>query len=95
MNITEEHSWLGQHLIVTWHDASSNPPRNLVTQASGICFTDDSRIVLVTTDGKTWHLPGGHPEDNETIEKILLNQLITRLGFGHGFGSMSSRVNMK
>lgn len=75
MSITEEHSWLGQHLIVTWHDASSNPPRNLVTQASGICFTDDSRIVLVTTDGKTWHLPGGHPEDNETIEEAFIREV--------------------
>ena len=75
MNITEEHSWSGQRLIVTWHDASFDPPRNLVTQASGICFTDDNRIVLVTTDGKTWHLPGGHPEEDEITEEAFIREV--------------------
>ena len=75
MSITEENSWLGQRLIVTWHDTSFKPPRNLVTQASGICFTDDSRIVLVTTDGETWYLPGGHPDDNESIEEAFIREV--------------------
>ena len=55
-------------MTVTWHDANFVPPRNLVTQASGICFTDDNRVVLVTLDGKSLSLPGGHPEGDETIE---------------------------
>ena len=73
--ITQENSWEGQRMIVTWHDASFAPPRNLVTQASGICFTDDNQVVLVTLDGKSWRLPGGHPEADETIEEAFIREV--------------------
>ena len=73
--ITQENSWAGQRMTVTWHDASFVPPRNLVTQASGICFTDDNQVVLVTLDGKSWSLPGGHPEGDETIEDAFMREV--------------------
>ena len=73
--ITEEHSFEGRRFTVTWHDSSFLPPRKLVTQASGICFTDDGLIVLVTGDGKSWGLPGGHPENGETIEEAFIREV--------------------
>ncbi|MBI2851396.1 MAG: NUDIX domain-containing protein [Chloroflexi bacterium] len=73
--ITEEHSFEGRRSTVTWHDSSFLPPRNLVTQASGICFTDGGLIVLVTVDGKSWGLPGGHPENGETIEEAFIREV--------------------
>ena len=73
--ITQENNWKGHRMIVTWHDASFVPPRNLVTQASGICFTDDNQVVLVTPDGKSWSLPGGHPEGNEAVEDAFRREV--------------------
>ncbi len=73
--ITEEHSFEGRRFTVTWHDSNFIPPRKLVTQASGICFTDDGLIVLVTGDGKSWGLPGGHPENGETIEEAFIREV--------------------
>jgi len=68
MNITEDLTWKNRRLTVTWCDAPFLPPRELITQASGLCFTDEHKIVLVSTDGETWQLVGSHPEASEAIE---------------------------
>jgi hypothetical protein len=47
------------------------PPLDETTQALGICFTGDRRIVLVTWNGEDWSLPGGTPEPGETLEQAL------------------------
>jgi hypothetical protein len=73
--ITQENSWARRYMTVTWRDSSFVPPRNLVTQASGICFTDDGQVVLVSLDGKAWSLPGGHPECNEKIEDAFRREV--------------------
>lgn len=38
----------GRPIRVTWRGAAFVPPRALVTQASGVCFTADGKVVLVT-----------------------------------------------
>ncbi len=75
MNIVEESTWEGRPLEVSWHDSTFIPPRELITQASGLCFTNDSKIVLVTTNGKTWQLAGGQPEVGETIEHAFVREV--------------------
>jgi ADP-ribose pyrophosphatase YjhB (NUDIX family) len=75
MSITQENYWEGRKFTFTWHDSDFVPPRNLVTQAYGICFTDDSRVVLVTKDGEDWHIPGGRPYDDETIEEAFIREV--------------------
>ena len=75
MNIVEEITWEDRSLKITWRDKSFIPPRELITQASGLCFTKDSKIVLVTSDRKSWQLVGGHPQKNETIENAFIREV--------------------
>jgi ADP-ribose pyrophosphatase YjhB (NUDIX family) len=41
------------------------------TQALGICFTKERRIVLVTWNDEQWSLPGGTVERGETLARTL------------------------
>jgi ADP-ribose pyrophosphatase YjhB (NUDIX family) len=75
MNIVEKHVWMGRELLVTWRDASFSPPQRPGDQASGICFTEDGTVVLVTNDGQTWSLPGGHTEPGESAEETLVREV--------------------
>lgn len=75
MSITDENIWEGRRLIVTWRDSSFHPPRELFTQASGICYTDDGLIVLVTIDGENWMISGGHPNTDEPLEDTLKREV--------------------
>lgn len=73
--IFEEHTLEGREITVTWRGSAFTPPRYLIRQASGICFTDEGLIVLVTGDGESWGLPGGHPENDETIEDAFIREV--------------------
>ena len=61
----------GLRYRVAWFDPPWSPPREQTTQALGICFTRDRRIVLITLDGEQWSLPGGTVEPGETLEQTL------------------------
>lgn len=57
-----------------WLPAPFVPPRELTIQASGVCFTPDGNITLVS-DGKGWVCPGGYPEEGETLEQTLIREI--------------------
>ena len=73
--IIEEHTLEVREITVTWWGSTIKPPRYLVRQLSGICITDEGLIVLVTGDGESWGLPGGHPENNETIKDAFIREV--------------------
>jgi 8-oxo-dGTP diphosphatase len=75
MTIAEGSIWEGRSLTVSWIAAPARPPRALVTQASGVCFAEDGRIVLVAGPDGCWALPGGHPEPGETTEGAFVREV--------------------
>ena len=69
--IVQVSTWEGRCLTARWMPPAFVPPRELTTQAYGVCFTEHRKIVLVTTGDGRWNLPGGHPEEGETLEAAL------------------------
>jgi len=65
----------GARYHVAWFDPPFLPPRAETTQALGICFTPESRIVLVTWNDADWTLPGGTIESGETLEQTLTREV--------------------
>ena len=74
MSISEPSTWEGRRLTVTWIAAPARPPRTLTTQASGVCFTEDGRLVLVAGPDHRWALPGGHLLPGETPEGAFVRE---------------------
>jgi 8-oxo-dGTP pyrophosphatase MutT (NUDIX family) len=73
--IVHEATWEGRQLTVQWMPASFVPPRELTTQAYGICFTEHRKIVLVLEPGGLWNLPGGTTETGESLEEALAREV--------------------
>jgi ADP-ribose pyrophosphatase YjhB (NUDIX family) len=68
----ERIEWEGRTVTATWQPPPFRPSRRLTTQALGLCFTEDGKIILITGDGEHWTLPGGHPGSDETLEAALV-----------------------
>lgn len=73
--IFDEITHQGRQVQVTWRGQPFVPPRELVTQVSGICFNEDGKIILVSKDGDSWQLVGGHPEAGETLEETFIREV--------------------
>src|SRR5207253_1500710 len=69
--------WDGRELVVRWRPLPFDPPPGATTQAYGICFTEDGRIVLVNhrLAEPYWNLPGGTLEAGETPEQALVREV--------------------
>ena len=65
----------GRRYRIGWFDPPFRPVLAETTQAVGICFIGDRRIVLVTWHGEHWSLPGGGPEPGETLEQALAREV--------------------
>ena len=73
--IVEKTEWAGRTMVAQWHPGGLEPPRNLCTQASGICFVETGQILLVRSADRQWALPGGHPELGEQLTQALRREV--------------------
>jgi hypothetical protein len=65
----------GQAWLVSWHPPVS-PPAGKPHGASGVCVTAGGGIILISTDGRRWGLPGGRPERDETWEETFRREML-------------------
>ena len=65
----------GRTVRAVWRPEPWQPPRELVTQASGLCYTSAGKVLLVSQDGAHWALPGGHLEQGESLEQTLRREV--------------------
>ena len=84
-----DQDWIGM-----WHPPVLPAPRGTRHGSAAICLTSHDDVVLVSSDGETWGLPGGRPEGDEnwraTLEREVLEEACARvdeatlLGFSTG-----------
>jgi len=65
----------GKKHLVEWVPGVPVPASDRITQVSAICLTAAGQVVLVSADGKSWGLPGGHPEPGEAPEETLRREM--------------------
>lgn len=64
----------GQDLLVSWHPPGAVPPGTM-HGAEAVCVSGEE-VVLVSTDGESWSLPGGRPEVDETWGETLRREVL-------------------
>ena len=64
----------GQTWVVSWHPPPTAPDGR-PEGSSGVCVTDTGEIIIISSDGIRWDLPGGRPEGDETWEQTLRREL--------------------
>ncbi|MCE5323751.1 NUDIX domain-containing protein [bacterium] len=60
---------------ITWHGTHILPPRSQITQVSAVCYTSSKQIVMISSDGLHWGIPGGHPESDEPLDIALSREV--------------------
>ncbi len=75
-HVAETANWNGHQFTPTWLPSFTCSAGDIVTQASGICFTPEGKMLLVEDESTGEKmLPGGHPEGNETPLEALVREV--------------------
>ena len=77
MNISDTINWNGHQIIFTWIPTSNIKKYLPIRQVYGLCLNDKGEVLICREpDEKSWKLPGGHPENNETPTETLRRELM-------------------
>lgn len=71
----ERTTWEGRPAVLTWLPGYRPGPAETVRQVSGLCFTGEALLLLVSQNGANWNLPGGNPEAGEGWEQTLRREV--------------------
>lgn len=74
MSISEQSSFAGRDLTLIWQESDQIPENQKISQVSAFCL-DSKGQVLIIKNRHGWGLPGGHPEEGETIEESLKREI--------------------
>lgn len=70
----ENHEIISYNLKMLWKE-NFNFKKEKYTQVSGYIFNDKNELLIVKNK-RTWTIPGGHPEMNETPKETLLREVM-------------------
>jgi len=79
MSISEKSSFAGRDLTMTWQATSVLPADVKISQVSAFCLDDNNQVLIIKNE-HGWGLPGGHPEDGETIDETLAREIQEEAG---------------
>ena len=65
---------LSENCKMLWHEGFKLTNEKY-TQVSGYIFNDKNQLLIVK-NGKTWTIPGGHPEEGESQLETLNRELM-------------------
>ena len=66
----------GQDWVASWHPSVLPAPSGKPHGSAAVCLTTAGDVVLVSSDGKSWELPGGRPEGDEDWRATLEREVI-------------------
>lgn len=69
-----EYEKLSDNLKIRWIE-NFNISNEKYTQVSGYIFNEENKLLIVG-DGKSWTIPGGHPESNESEIETLIREVL-------------------
>ncbi len=78
MTIKEEIEYDGKKYLLEYSDSDdfSNLERSKCRQVYGICYVDDTIVVVFEGHKKHWGLPGGAPEEGENLEDAIKREVL-------------------
>jgi len=65
---------LNENLKIKWIE-NFNISNEKYTQVSGYIFNEKNQLLIVG-DGKNWTIPGGHPENHESMIETLIREVL-------------------
>lgn len=74
--------WEGRTVTLTWIKSDSLTDFAPITQVYGICFDEKDRILVCRKPGESWQIPGGTPEQNESLEDTLRREFLEEVNVG-------------
>jgi 8-oxo-dGTP diphosphatase len=59
-----------------------------IISAARACVVHDNKLLLVSSDGSFWHLPGGHMEPKESLSACAVREVYEETGYRITLGEL-------